>query len=326
MICVSVPRDSGHVLEEARYRVQAELRAAGFRVESVADDAQFEHAPQCEEARGFLSFQVSDEQVEVDALASLGVLPLTQRMDLSAPTTTPEVVAIRAVEGLRAALIQEVRESEKKRREQSKVVLSFTRLEADRPTGVRRPEPQQQQRARGAAQRGGKRVDAPMLFSLGPTLGVGGGTPGLGVELAATWRLPWVYFGGLIDASVVPEEWSVPSGTATFRQYSLLVRGGLRLPCGSSVECQLGAAMGLRQISIDAEAADPNWERVAENHGSALLAGDLLFAFFPGGPWGVGGSARLGGLVDAPRVSMGTAVVSWGRPFASGSLLVFLKF
>src|SRR5690606_3883521 len=36
VICVSVPRDSGQVLEEARYRVQAELRAAGFRVESVA--------------------------------------------------------------------------------------------------------------------------------------------------------------------------------------------------------------------------------------------------------------------------------------------------
>lgn len=343
-ICLVAPRGQSELLEDALHRIVAELHAVGFvveRVEPAAPNRHPEHGPQtlprtgCRGADGHLLLRPSAVTLSILASARAEDTPVRQDLRLSEKDTTAEVIAIRSVEGLRAAMIQAMR-SRQSGPSPPESIRRFTRYSAESASTASPSEgpapsatssvPEERGRARADDGQGHASArSAKALFAVGAGVDASAGELGIPAELAVSWRLRALALGALFDASLLPADWDAAAGQVSVRQYSLLGRVAWRAPCGDVVECELGVAFGVRALSM--EASDRfNGEVTAENHVSPVVSGDAFAGYFFDPHWGFGARIRAGSLLDAPVVMAAGEQKTWGRPTVAATLLVLARY
>jgi hypothetical protein len=319
-ICVRSLGPSTTMTQEAVHRIEAELSASGFLV----DVAESDTGAGCAANDPSIKLRPSPTGIDISASAGPGDNPVLQTVNANDLTTTAELIAIRAVEGLRAAMIQALRRSPDGGDAAPESVRRFTRQQEDElpapaedlPPAVAQPE--------GAlppesAPPGGRRAPGPrpgLLLTLGGSAVWDGATPGMNAAFGVAWLLPPLALGIGFDAGIVPGSWNAALGSVEVRPFGITGNVALRLPCGSSWECQLGVGAGLRQFSLSATSApgvDPP-VTAQENHSSAVVMADALLAYFPTARWGLFLRGQCGTLLDAPSITVEDATMTWGRP------------
>jgi hypothetical protein len=140
-VVVIRPEPSGPLLDEALIRIRGELSAVGLGVEIRTPDPE---TPEGEPTFGPLDYGIvelrtTESQIEIRAHAPGLDSPVVQSADPHHPGINAEVIAIRTVEALRAAMIQYARRKQARREALPKPVSGFTKL--DEPEPEERPEP-----------------------------------------------------------------------------------------------------------------------------------------------------------------------------------------
>lgn len=328
-VCAEMP--TTELVDEALVRVRAELTAAGFSVEP---------AP-CGEVPaevGRIEFVLQAQRLEISASSLASNSTMIQVADLNHVAITPEVIAVRAVESLRAVLLQSLRSGELKAEAVSPSVREFAQFKTPEekvppppPQPALKPEsPRTASKPSSQARRTSAEDASPALgvvLSVGPVVEWSASTPSwlAGAEARAIVKYHGASLGlvahavgGLSPLSLAPEE-----GRAS--AWSILLRPGVSLQCGPAWECQLGVLAGYYQVrlTVDDEVSP---ERTAR-HGTWLMQGDVIVGrFFPAG-FGVLAQVRGGALLDAPVFSSsqsGTELV-WGRPLFQGGISVAFR-
>jgi hypothetical protein len=328
-------------VHEAVLRIQAELQAVGFKVKlaQYAGIGSPTAAASIAQPVGRLLLVRSGNTVQILAQSAFLDAPLTQQVDLSRTSTTAEVLAIRAVEVLRAALVQSLRDKTLPRESMPEAVLNFTQWsEAGREAALPHPavEPVPPPVSKGpppdSVRTSPPHADAERsvwLFAAGPVLQ----KPSLdatltgGVEAQLSRSFGSAFVGALIDGSLSPAHWRTERGMVEAREASFLVRGGLNLACPENITCQLGAGFGARHWSFVATPTDESRATETAYHTSAVVEGEALFGYLVDGQTGVLVHGRVGALADAPTLATGDDEAdSWGRPSFGLALCGALRF
>jgi hypothetical protein len=310
-ICLRTLGPSTAMTQEAVHRIEAELAASGFLVDHVESEA----AGACSPSDPNIKLRPVSTGIDISASAGPGDDPVSQTVNASDPATTAELIAIRAVEGLRAAMIQALRRSPDGADAAPESVRRFTRQQQENPpeaqqAGSSVPAPDSATPLEPETSVPGRRRDPVPGPDLLLTLGAGavwdGGAPGMNVALGVAWLLPPLAIGASFDAGIV----------------------AARLPCGRSWECQVGVAAGLRQFSISATSAPGDGPPVTaqENHSSAVVLLDALLGYFPTPGFGLFLRGQGGTLLDAPSIDVGTESMTWGRPSIGVTLGAAARF
>jgi hypothetical protein len=324
--------DSQAILEEALVRISAELRAVGFDVElarlatnetvvladaGAAGPAGAEgsrstesggssvrgETPSVEEVRGpRLELEAKGDAVEIRAYSGGEAAPLVQLIELSL-VENAEVIAIRAVELLRAALLQSLRDG-RTRAPPNSSVARFTNFDGERSP---LPEPKAQAVAQEPAGPPVPMKPQPAdstirwLVGLAPAVHGEGGHSGVGLaaEVTGALLIEAFYIGATVESGLMPLTWTLDEGEVRVRPLSFLLRSGWDLPCQGGFECQVGAAIGYHGLYMTPEATST--ASTSTRHASLLIGGEALFGLFSVS--GIGGflHGRVGGLLDAPN-------------------------
>jgi len=316
---------SSEVVREALVRVQAELQAAGFSADQT----------DCSEVAaeiGLIELTVENETVEIRATSVASHGTMTQVADLRQPTISAEVIAVRAVEALRAVLLQSLKSGEVDGEGISTPLREFTQFGQPAPPDpapvpdlppevpAARPKPQAPPRSTPRPRR--ERLSA--LLSVGPAVEVVPGANAwmFGGEARGIIQYHGLSLGVVGYAGFVPARFKLGESRAEALSWSILFRPGVALPCGPLWECHLGVLVGLNQVAFNVPDAGQAAEDVRIRHQSWCLQGDALFGrFFASGIGGTLG-LRAGSLLNAPVLvsAQDGAEVTWGRPLFSASI------
>jgi hypothetical protein len=321
-------------LQEALHRIEAELSASGFLV----DQAEPNDARSCMPNDPSIKLRQSASAIDIAASAGPGDDPVQQTVSTKDASTTAELIAIRAVEGLRAAMMQALRRSPAGADGAPETVRRFTHQEerappaatdepplAPAPTAPEKPDAS----GDGSSSNPHPSTTAPvldLLMTVGGTLAWDGANPGMNGTLSVAWLLPPIALGIGIDAGIIPGTWNATAGSIELRPFGLTGTVALRMPCGPKWECHLGAAAGLRQFSMAATAAASGSVTAHENHSSAVVMLDGLVGYFPIPKLGMFVRAQGGLLLDAPALALGDEELDWGRASLGLGLGVAARF
>jgi hypothetical protein len=323
-ICLRSLGPATAITREALHRIEAELSASGFLVDQEEPSNPHACAP------GDPNIKLSPSTVGIDIAASAGPGddPVLQTVNARDPATTAELIAIRAVEGLRAAMMQALRRTPDGLETAPESVRRFTRQEDDEPREAPGPEATTaappsvapdtatSTTATGDGKQHGSAPNTALLLTAGATASWEGGDTGLSATLGVAWLLPPLALGIGLDGGIIPGSWQAQAGSVELRPFGITGTVAARLPCGHDWECQLGAGAGMRQFSISA-VSTPNGGMTTtaqENHASVLLLLETLVGYFPAPRWGFFARGQVGFLVDAPELSLGGETLTWGRP------------
>jgi len=323
------------IAREALHRIEAELSASGFLVDQADGDA----SAACAEGDPSIRLRSSQSAVDITASAGPGDDPVLQTVSTKDNATTAELIAIRAVEGLRAAMMQALRRSPDAADNAPETVRRFTRQDEPQPTPPEIEEPPPQpppeplppdpaEEARPAPGQRTPGATPDLLLTLGGAMAWDGANPGFDAVLGVSWLLRPVALGIGIDAGIVPGSWNAMAGSVELRPFGLTGTLAALLPCGPKWECHLGAAAGLRQFSMSATSAPSGGVpiTVQENHASAVLTLDGLVGYFPAPRFGFFLRGQAGLLLDAPALEVGAESLQWGRPSLGLSLGLATRF
>jgi len=314
------------ITQEALHRIEAELSASGFLVDQ--EEPGTTHA--CAPSDPNIKLSPSTAGIDIAASAGPGDDPVLQTVNARDPATTAELIAIRAVEGLRAAMMQALRRSPDGIETAPESVRRFTRQENDEPD---EPEPRDPEPAAATApstapdtatsttaagnpKRRGSAPRTDVLLTAGATASWEGADAGLSATLGVAWLLPPLALGIGLDGGIIPGSWNAQAGSVELRPFGITGTVAARLPCGRHWECQLGAGAGMRQFSISAVSTPTGGVTTTahENHSSVLLMLETLVGYFPVQEWGLFARGQAGFLVDAPVLGLGNETLTWGRP------------
>lgn len=326
-IVVSEHRDP--LLEEALVRIRAELEAVGFEVifrvpAEISSDASA-LGPEEQEAGALELFRGGGE-LHVHAIARGLDAPLTQSIR-ARDGMTAEVVAVRAVEVLRAAMIQSVRSQPPSGGEEwAEPIERFTHLERPRAEPLPSPAPV------AVASEEPDAVDAPTAWHFIVEAGVMARLPAteasgaVGGELRLSLEKSWFRAGVWLDSTIAPSVIDSDAGTIRARDLSVLARAGSVLGDAAGWQWQAGVGAGVAHLWFDVDAA-PGFRSASGAQTSALLQLDSTLGFWVTERAGPYCSARLGVLLDAAVVRIeGEEVARWGRPSLTGSCGAQLRF
>ncbi len=330
-------------VREAVLRIQAELQAVGFKVRLAQHEAARAGAPPAAPAAaqpvGRLLLVRSGNTVQILAQSAYLDAPLTQQVDLSRSSTTAEVLAIRAVEVLRAALVQSLRDKTLPRESMPEAVLTFTQWseasrEATAPAPAVEPvsRPVTNDPATDSMPTSAPREDsvrAAWLFAAGPVLQRPShdATLTAGVEAHLSRNFGPAFVGVLIDGSLAPSHWRTEAGVVDARGAAFLGRGGLNLSCPKNITCQVGAGVGARHWSFVATKADGSAASEKAYHTSLAVEAEALFGYLVDGQTGVLVHGRVGALANAPTLAADVEEAeSWGRPSFDLALCGAVRF
>lgn len=315
-------------LDEAVFRISAELRAVGFEIERRSLNSQelvpsagaseaIEESPR--EPPVFVAPRIEldpqSDRLEIRAYSEPQATPLVQTMRWE-DDESAEVIAIRAVELLRAAMLQSLRD-ERTRASPSSVVVRFTgHHQAEAPPAPQVVEPTSVHPSEQSTSLHTKRK-RPSRWMLAAGAGIYGEgsstTPRPSAEFLGTLMFGVFFVGASLDGSILPLSWTLSEGSLDVRQLSLHWRGGLRAPCPSRFECHLGGAVGYHGLFLQPKpSTGQNPDPV--RHSGLLLSGDVLIARFWDNGWGLFGHTRVGSMLNAPSAEDEPSAGPLGRP------------
>lgn len=317
------------LLHESSLRARAELQAAGFEVLGGMEESEGGETRECPIGSATISLEVTGNVLTIWAQVSEAHLPLSQAVDLTNQSEArADVIAIRAVDGLRAAVLEAIVAN------QGVVSRPLAEFASARRSGVepeniepsvRPPEPKRApalEADRAQPYRGQSRAPRRpasegrlvTVIGFGPELT--GGAGGVGLSFGASLDFWWKFVGvGLVaDVALLSPVWETQTSRISIHEYGFGARGQLSL-CGRPLVCQLGVGGSMRTVALDAVQTMNGSELLERGaHVSPVLdlGGGLGYWF--GESVGIFASGRVHLYGDAPRLIVGSDENVWGRP------------
>jgi hypothetical protein len=305
-------------------RIRGELRAAGLELVQPGKELG-SSGWTCPDGASALGLTMKQGSVEISAQVPSRSSPLTQRVDLASPEVSSEIVAVRAVETLRAAALE---------------ALGSPNATADAdPTWVDfaqgAPRDTSQSRARAAAPASASEAGArgegaapaapPATSGLSAVrawaFGVGFGATGAADSLASALGLSLDHYFGPIAvgirgrASLSPERTDAPLASLLLRTYGLEARALWFPKVSDKVELGLGAMVGFLHLRIDAiEAVGPPQAFDGASHSTCALGAGLALGYLFSPDFSLRAEGWVNGWVDAPNIDLAGTSVVLGRP------------
>jgi hypothetical protein len=260
-VTIQVPAKADALLDEALVRVRGELFAMGLEAEIQTAGTSPIHPAANPSLEGRLILERDGSWIRIRALGPSSATPAFQELDTRRADVTAEVVAVRAVEALRA------------------MMSSLPEPRAAKPAAAPAPPRVQAPPPVSAPPRVAvslaPRDKGALSVWLGPTFlyDVPRRTS-LAAELGVFWgRSAW--FGGVqLGTSLLRAELDDPAGQVYVRRSSALARFGLTFQLSPANELWFVVGSGLARYGVHGEAA-PGYVSASGHHTTLLLAGGV---------------------------------------------------
>lgn len=349
-VLLVAPSDASNLVNEALVRAQGELFAVGLASARTADvptdtpegspDASSGAPRLPTDVYGLLVLEQREGVIIIHAWAPHATASLDARVDLTTPGVTAEVVAVKAVETLRAAMLQFAR---RERGAVPEAVRGFTKLPAEeteheppdgetpakstpKPPPPERPKPAPEPeplppRERPKAPTGPLGLGAPLGAWLGPQLvvepGAGASFGGqLGVLVGPRWGFVAVAF----DSTFGNLELDASEGNAKVQRRSLTLLLGGRFHASRAWEAFARAGVGYAAFDVKGQ-GEEGYLGLHLTHESLTLQGGAGVGWWLTRSFGLYGSTGVVLALDAPSVRIaGRKVGTLDHPSLFASL------
>lgn len=270
-------------------RAQGELSAVGL-------SAELELLPATRDSRpgsgtgvyGSLELAQRGQTLLIVARAPRAPQPVEERVDLAQPGVTAEVIAVRAVETLRAAMLQS---AEAERGAVPEAVRGFTRFSAPpepKPAAVTAPP--------------ARRSSPPLVFWAGPALSLhAGASPDWGLELGGLIGSRHFFGAVAFDTTLGDLRLTAEHGSATVSRRALWAELGARFRPAGAWEVATRAGVGYAIFDVTGQ-AQPGYHGIQRAHGSVALMLGVTGAYWVTRAFALYASVGCRLATDAPRV------------------------
>lgn len=306
-VVVTAPNDASVLLKESLVRAQGELSAVGLGADVELLPNEHGAARTANGLRdgvyGLLELEQRGSVIWIHAWAPGAAESLDARVDLAGTGVTSEVIAVRAVETLRAAMLQF---AEAERGAVPEVVRGFTRFAAAPatpapPPPTRRSEPPQR--------------SPPLAFWAGPALSLHpGASPDLGAQLGLLVGPSRVFAAAGFETTLGDLHLEGEHGSADVRRQAVWLQLGFRFRPASAWEVATRAGAGYVAFGIEG-AGEPGYHGAESTHGSLGLMLGVSTVYWATRAFGLYGS--VGGRIatDAPTILIAEKqVITLDRP------------
>jgi hypothetical protein len=287
------PSDASALLKESLVRAQGELSAVGLGadVELLTDEQSKPHHTRGLRpgVYGLLELEQRGSLLWIRAWAPGAAESLNARVNLAAPGVTSEVIAVRAVETLRAAMLQF---TEAERGRVPEVVRGFTRFVAppEPPRGPTLPPTEPTRRS------------PPLAFWAGPALSLHPGVaPDLGAQVGILVGPNRAFAGAAFETTMGGLHLEGEHGSADVRRQAVWLQLGVRFRPGSAWEVATRAGAGYAAFNIDG-AGDAGYRGVDSSHGSFALMLGVSTVYWATRSFGLYGSVGGRLSTNAPTI------------------------
>jgi hypothetical protein len=292
-VVVMAPSDASALLKESLVRAQGELSAVGLGadVELLTGEQSKRHGtPGLRPGvYGLLELEQRGTLLWIHAWAPGATESLNARVDLAAPGVTSEVIAVRAVETLRAAMLQF---AEAERGRVPEVVRGFTRFVAP-------PEPPP---APSLPSTEPVRRSPPLAFWAGPAVSLHPGVaPDLGAQVGILVGPNRAFAGAAFETTMGGLHLEGEHGSADVRRQAVWLQLGVRFRPDSAWEVATRAGAGYASFNVDG-AGNPGYRGAERTHGSLALMLGVSTVYWATRSFGLYGS--VGGRLStkAPTI------------------------
>jgi hypothetical protein len=305
-VVVGAPDGASPLLQEALVRAKGELAAVGLHAEleiitsasSAAERAQL--LPRG--VYGLLALEQQDSLIVIRAWAPLATRSIDAHVDSSAHGITAEVIAVRSVETLRAAMLQFAQNA---RGDVPPAVRGFTRF-TPAPAPPQAAEPISVQPAPSTP---------PLAFWAGPAVSLHAGTsPDLGAQLGVLVGPRFGFAAAAFETTLSDLRLDAEHGAADVRRQAVWAQLGARFRPGRSWEVATRVGVGYAAFAIEGQGQAGYSGRNAK-HGSLAFMLGVSGAYWATRAFGL--YASVGGRLasDAPTILVaGNPVITLDRP------------
>jgi hypothetical protein len=305
-VIVTAPSDASALLKESLVRAQGELSAVGLGadVELLPPDSSGRGAPAGlrEGVYGRLELEQRGSLLWIHAWAPGAAESLDARVNLAGPGVTSEVIAVRAVETLRAAMLQF---AEAERGAVPEAVRGFTRFSPPPAPAAHSPAPAAEPPKRSP----------PLAFWAGPALSLHPGvSPDLGAQLGILVGPGTAFAAAAFESTIGDLHLQGEHGSADVRRQAVWLQLGVRLRPASAWEIATRAGAGYAAFSISGD-GEPGYHGAENTHGSLALMLAVSSVYWATRSFGLYGS--VGGRIatDAPTILIAEKqVITLDRP------------
>jgi len=305
-VVVTAPSDASALLKESLVRAQGELSAVGLGADVELSPTGPGLPPATSGLRegiyGRLALEQRGSVVWIHAWAPGAAEPLEARVNLTGPDVTSEVIAVRAVETLRAAMLQF---AEAERGAVPEAVRGFTRFSPPPPAPAA-PQP--------APSEPPKR-SPPLAFWAGPALSLHpGASPDLGAQLGILVGPGSFFAAAAFETTLADLHLRGDHGSADVRRQAVWLQLGVRLRPSAAWEVATRAGAGYAAFGISGD-GDPGYHGAETTHGSLSLMLAVSSVYWATRSFGLYGS--VGGRLssDAPTIRIAEKrVITLDRP------------
>jgi hypothetical protein len=279
------PAGGDALLNEALIRTRGELAAVGLTVEVELAEERTASAV-ATSTYGTLVFERVGPRLEIQAFAPGLEQPVVQILDTARPGIDAEVVSVRAVEALRAAMLQYVKRARAAEQRVPDAVVGFTKQNKLEPAPsapaataepVEAPEsdpaPSEQRRTSHASERSRQLrwnvwIGPELSLDANPSL------PSVGARLNVYGAFGWLAAGLGLDQGYSATRVEASEGNAKVARTALVAQLKAELPLSATVSPFFQLGFGARRYKIDS-AAEPGFGAHTASHWSLLTTLDL---------------------------------------------------
>jgi hypothetical protein len=309
-VVVSAPSDAPALLQEALVRAQGELSAVGLGAEIQRRGPQGSPAPRLDsDVYGLLELEERGRWLFIHAWAPHAEQAVDARVDLAGAGVTAEVIAVRAVETLRAAMLEFARSEQGRVPE---VVRGFTRFE---PPPRQTEPPTQTEPTRPAARRQARELPPPLVVWVGPAVSLHAGTsPDLGLQLGVLVGGSHLFAAAAFESTLYDLHLTAAHGSAEAKRQAAWIQVGARFRPSHSWEVATRGGAGYAAFSIRGD-GDPGYRGLTSSHGSPAVMLGVSTTYWATRGFGV--YASVGGrlALDAPTIVIANEqVITLDRP------------
>lgn len=302
---VMAPADASALLKESLVRAQGELSAVGLAAAVEPGAGERGVARRLRPGvYGLLELEQRGSVLWIRAWAPGARESLDARVNLEAPGITSEVIAVRAVETLRAAMLQF---AEAERGAVPEEVRGFTRFTAPPPPSS---PPAPRSSPPPAAPR-----SPPLAFWAGPAVSLHPGTsPDLGAQLGILVGPSRAFAAAAFESTLGDLHLVGDHGSADVRRQAVWLQLGVRFRPSSSVEVATRAGAGYAAFNIRGQ-GEPGFHGAESTHGSLGLMLGVSGVYWATRSFGLYGSVGGRLATDAPRILIAEKqVITLDRP------------
>jgi len=350
-VLLVAPSDASSLVSEALVRAQGELFAVGLasaRTGAIPTDSSAAPSDGSTEpprlptdVYGLLVLEQREGAIIIHAWAPHSTSSLDARVELNAPGLTAEVLAVKAVETLRAAMVQFAR---RERGELPEAVRGFTKQQspeaapleapaakpAAKPTAQPAPPPPPPDEAEPAeapipSDRGRLRSEAlgaaaPLGAWLGPQLAVEPGGASVGGQIGLLVGPRWGCLALAFDTGFGRLQLDAAEGDAKVQRRALVLQAGLRTLVDRAWEAFVRGGVGYAAFDVRGQGA-AGYRGLHLTHESLVLQANVGVIRWLTRSMGLYGHVGTVLALDAPSVLIaGRSVATLDHPSAFVSL------